>query len=79
MSTPRRRWLFRRFPDSFWGDVLGALSVLAGAALGALLFNSFAGLLGAVVGAVLVVIGKGVRRGVRQRGARRPPTLDPDS
>ena len=66
------RWFFRRPPEGFRGDVQGALSVLAGAALGAWQFDAWDGFEGAVVGATLVVIFRVARRGVRRRRAPGP-------
>ena len=74
MEPKQSKWprFFRRPPKDFWGDVLGALSVLAGAALGAWKFDAWDGFGGAVVGASLVIIFRVVRRGVRRRRAPGP-------
>ena len=64
--------IFRPLPKNFWGDVLGALSVLAGAALGAWQFDAWDGFVGAVLGATSVVIFRAVRRGVKRRRAPGP-------
>ena len=66
------RWFFRRPKPDFRGDVLGALSVLAGAALGAWVFDAWDGFGGAVIGASLVIIFRVVRRGVKRRRAPGP-------
>ena len=66
-STEQSNWprIFRPLPKNF-GDVLGAPSVLGGAALGAWTLDAWDGFGGAVVGASLVVIYRAVRRGVRR-------------
>ena len=64
--------LFRRPEDSFRGDVQGALGVLAGAALGAWMFDVWDGFAGAVIGAALVIVFRVVRRGVKRRRAPGP-------
>lgn len=75
MESRKSNWprIFRPLPKNLWGDVVGALSVLAGAALGAWVFDAWEGFLGAVVGAALVVIYRVVRRGLKRR--RRPDPL----
>lgn len=76
MSSARRHSLFRPLGDRFRDDLIGVLAVLAGCVLGALLLGgSFAVLLGALVGATLVVVGKAVRRRVKRRGARSEPGI----
>ena len=60
------RWFFRRPKPGFRGDVQGALSVLAGTALGAWTFDAWDGFLGAIVGATLLVGFRAVRRGVKR-------------
>ena len=74
MEPKQSNWprIFRPLPKSFWGDVLGALSVLAGAALGAWTFDAWDGFVGAVIGASLVVLFRALRRGVRRRRAPGP-------
>ena len=74
MEPKQSNWprIFRRPPEGFRGDVLGALSVLAGAALGAWMFDAWDGFGGAVIGASLVIIFRAVRRGVRRRRAPGP-------
>ncbi len=74
MEPKQSNWprIFRPLPKNLWGDVLGALSVLAGAALGAWTFDAWDGFGGAVVGASLVVVFRLVRRGVRRRRAPGP-------
>ena len=66
------RWFFRRPKPGFRGDVQGALSVLAGTALGAWTFDAWDGFAGAVIGASLVVVFRVVRRGVKRRRAPGP-------
>ena len=66
------RWFFRRPKPGFRGDVLGALGVLAGAALGAWTFDAWDGFLGAVIGATLVVVFRVVGRVVKRRRAPGP-------
>jgi hypothetical protein len=63
---------FRPFGEGFWPDVAWALAVLAGAALGALVFDAFDVLAGAVVGVIVLVIARAVRRGVKRHGAPDP-------
>jgi hypothetical protein len=63
------RWFFRRPKPGFRGDVQGALGVLAGAGLGAWLFDAWDGFGGAVIGALLVVSFHAIRRGVKRRRA----------
>ena len=74
MEPKQSNWprIFRRPPKNLRGDVLGALSVLAGAALGAWMFDAWDGFGGAVIGASLVIIFRAVRRGVRRRRAPGP-------
>lgn len=74
MEPKQSNWprIFRPLPEGFRGDVLGALSVLAGAALGAWVFDAWDGFDGAVIGASLVVVFRLVRRGVRRRRAPGP-------
>jgi hypothetical protein len=74
MEPKKSNWprIFRPLPKNFWGDVLGALSVLAGAALGAWVFDAWDGFGGAVIGASLVVIFRAVRRGVKRPRAPGP-------
>ena len=74
MEPKQSNWprIFRPLPKNLWGDVLGALSVLAGAALGAWTFDAWDGFGGAVIGAGLVIIFRVVRRGVRRRRAPGP-------
>jgi hypothetical protein len=74
MEPKKSSWprIFRPLPKNFWGDVLGALSVLAGAALGAWQFDAWDGFVGAVLGATSVVIFRAVRRGVKRRRAPGP-------
>ena len=74
MEPKKSNWprIFRPLPKNFWGDVLGALSVLAGAALGAWVFDAWDGFGGAVIGAFLVVIFRAVRRGVKRPRAPGP-------
>jgi hypothetical protein len=64
--------MFRRPKPGFRGDVLGALGVLAGAALGAWTFDAWDGFLGAVIGATLVVVFRVVGRVVKCRRAPGP-------
>jgi len=66
------QWFFRRPKPGFRGDVLGALGVLAGAALGAWTFDAWDGFLGAVIGAFLVIVFRVVRRLVKRRRATGP-------
>jgi hypothetical protein len=75
MEPKQSHWprIFRPLPKSFWGDVLWALSVLAGAALGAWVLDAWDGFVGAVIGASLVVTYRAVRRGVKRR--RTPGSL----
>jgi hypothetical protein len=61
--------IFRRPPEGFRGDVLGVLGVLAGAALGAWVFDAWDGFGGAVIGALLVVSFHAIRRGVKRHRA----------
>ena len=74
MEPRKSHWprIFRPLPKNLWGDVLGALSVLAGAALAASVFDAWDGFLGAVVGASLVVIYRAVRRGVKRHRSPGP-------
>jgi hypothetical protein len=74
MEPKQSNWprIFRPLAETFWGDVLGALSVLAGAALGAWTFDAWDGFVGAVIGASLVVIFRAVRRGVKRLRAPGP-------
>lgn len=74
MEPKQSNWrrIFRRPKEGFRGDVLGALSVLAGAALGAWQFDGWDAFGGAVIGACLVVVFRAVRRGVRRRRAPGP-------
>ena len=74
MEPRKANWprIFRPLPKNLRGDVLGALSVLAGAALGAWAFDAWDGFLGAVVGASVVVAYRAVRRGVKRRRAPGP-------
>jgi hypothetical protein len=69
MEPKRSNWprIFRPLPKNFLGDGIGALSVLAGAALGAWTFDDWDGFLGAVTGAALVIVFCAVRRGLRRR------------
>jgi hypothetical protein len=66
--------MFRPLPKNFRGDVLGALSVLAGAALGAWTFDAWDGFVGAIIGASLVIVFRAVRRGLKRRRAPGPLT-----
>ena len=59
--------IFRPLKDGFWGDVLGALGVLAGATIGAAVFDSFSVLWGTAVGVTIAVLISAVRRARRQR------------
>ena len=74
MEPKKSIWsrIFWRPKEGFRGDVLGALFVLAGAALGAWVLDDFDGLVGAAVGAALVIIYSAVRRGVKRRRAPGP-------
>jgi hypothetical protein len=54
---------FRPLGEGFRADVIWALAVLAGALLGAVLFDNFAALVGAAVGVAAVVVVRAVRRG----------------
>jgi hypothetical protein len=67
-GSNRPRFL-RPLGQGFRPDVIWALAVLAGVALGALLFD-FNGLLGAVVGVTAVVIGRAVHRYVKRHEDR---------
>jgi Na+/H+-translocating membrane pyrophosphatase len=53
---------FRPLGDGVRVDVTWALAVLAGALLGAILFDNFAVLAGAAVGVAAVVVVRAVRR-----------------
>jgi hypothetical protein len=68
-SWPR---IFRPLPKNFLGDVSWALSALAGAALGAWALDAWDGFLGAIIGAILVIVVRGARRGVKRRRAPGP-------
>jgi hypothetical protein len=74
MEPKRSIWsrMFRPLPKNFRGDVLGALSVLAGAALGAWTFDAWDGFAGAVIGASLVIGFRAVHRGVKRHRAPGP-------
>ena len=74
MEPKKSIWsrIFWRPKEGLRGDVLGALFVLAGAALGAWVYDDFDGFVGAVIGAALVVIYSAVRRGVKRRRAPGP-------
>ena len=74
MEPKRSIWtrIFRRPPEGFRGDVQVALGVLAGAALGAWVFDAWDGFVGAVIGASLVVVFRVVRRGLKRRRASGP-------
>ena len=74
MEPKKSIWsrLFRRPKEGFRGDVLGALGVLAGAALGAWVYDAWDGFVGAVIGAALVILYRAVRRGVKRRRAPGP-------
>jgi hypothetical protein len=61
--------ILRPLPDTFRGDLVGALALLAGVGLGALLFDSAAGLLGAAIGATVLVIWRSVSRWMRRNAA----------
>lgn len=61
--------LMRPLEAGFWPDVKGAVAILAGAALGGLLFHDLRGLLGAVVGGAAAVIARAVVRRHRKRHA----------
>jgi hypothetical protein len=71
MEPKRSNWprILRPLPDNFLGVVIRALSVLAGAALGAWTFDAWDGFLGAVVGASLVIVFRAVRRVLKRRRA----------
>ena len=62
----KRRRLFRPLEDGFWPDVKGALAVLAGVAVGALLFHDLGGLVGGAIGATASVIVRALRRRARR-------------
>ena len=67
------RWIFGPLPKTFWGDVAGALAVLAGAALGAWTFDAWDVFFpGAVIGAGSVVVVRTIIRGVKRRRAPGP-------
>jgi len=59
--------IFRPLKDGFWPDVVGALGTLAGATIGAFVFDSFSMLWGAAVGVTIAVLISAVRRARRQR------------
>jgi hypothetical protein len=67
ISTPRRHPFFRPLGDSFRDDLIGAIALLVGAALAAVVFDNFAVLVGAAIGVTLLVIGKAARRRLTRR------------
>jgi hypothetical protein len=74
MEPKRSNWprIFRPLPKNFLGDVIGAVSALAGAALGAWTLDTWDGFAGAIIGASLVIVFRAVRRGLKRRRAPGP-------
>jgi hypothetical protein len=62
-----RPWIIRPLGEGFWPDVVWAVAVLAGGALGALVFDAWAVFVGAVIGVILLVGARAVSRGVKRR------------
>jgi hypothetical protein len=58
--------------DGFWPDLTGALALLAGVALGGVVFDDFAGLRGAAVGVTVLLIVRAIHRLVTHRGTGGP-------
>jgi hypothetical protein len=61
------RRILRPSGEGFRRDLTSAAGVLAGAALGALVFDAWAVFPGAVIGASFVVVVRAISRGVRRR------------
>jgi hypothetical protein len=74
MEPTHSNWprIFRPLGKGFWPDVVWAVAVLAGVALGAWLFDSWDGFVGAIIGVTTVVVFRAVRRGVKRLRAPGP-------
>ena len=64
----RRPRFLQPLGEGFWPDVKGALGFMVGAAIGALLLDTFDLFFGAAIGATIAVILSAVGRRLKRRG-----------
>jgi hypothetical protein len=62
-----RPWIARPLGEGFGPDLMWGLAVLAGAALGALVFDAWAVFAGAVIGVIVLISVRAVLRATRRR------------